>query len=282
VPNNREHGEEQLEDPEAVEITGKATEEAHHAQEVKADQDYDAQEVEAHQDLEAARKSAGDDYDLLDYSEEDEAQDAQEVEAVQDLQPARKSADEDYDLLDYSEEDEALGLGAPSGYECIPGAGQLPTPPESNRDNQPVGMESKEVQDIPIPLDLAVPSRSTMGSPPQAPIPDKAVLYDEDLGDSSWPEFTEDAMDLEDPEEPVRLVHGPLLRGQDLTVAKLYRKPPRPDRDRNRIRSPMRENSSEKERGFRIRTPSPRRSSAKSVLMEDVVENTEPSPAGSE
>jgi hypothetical protein len=89
-------------------------------------------------------------------------------------------------------------------------------------------------------------------------------------------------MDLEDSEEPVRVVHGPLLRGQDLTVAKLYRKPPRPDRDRNRSRSSMRENSSEKERGFRVRTPSPRRSSIELVLMEDVLEDTEPSPSGSE
>jgi hypothetical protein len=130
---------------------------------------------------------------------------------LQDLDPARKSADEDYDLLDYSEEDEALGLGAHSGHECIPGPDQLPTPPESDRDHQPVGREGEEVQDIPTPLDLPVPSRSTERSLPQAPIPGKAVLYDEDLGDSSWPEFTEEAaMDLEDPEEPVRSVHGPL------------------------------------------------------------------------
>lgn len=107
------------------------------------------------------------------------------MEAVQDPEPARKSTDEDYDVLDYSEEYEALGLGAPSGHECIPGLDQLPTAPESDRHHQPVEREGEEVQDIPMPLDLPSPSGSTERSRPQAPIPGKVVLYDEDLGDSS-------------------------------------------------------------------------------------------------
>jgi hypothetical protein len=91
----------------------------------------------------------------------------------------------DYDLLDYSEEYEALGLGASSGHECIPGPDQLPTAREGDRHHQPVEREGEEVQDIPMPLDLPVPSRSTERSLPQAPISGKVVLYDEDLGDSS-------------------------------------------------------------------------------------------------
>jgi hypothetical protein len=89
----------------------------------------------------------------------DRARDMAAVESDKDVNPARRPLQDDYDLIEYSEEDGPPDDGAPNGDECIHAPDQeinVATPSESERDEESAGREGESKQDIPMPLNLPV------------------------------------------------------------------------------------------------------------------------------
>jgi hypothetical protein len=192
--------------------------------------------------------------------------------------PARKALQGDDDLLHYSDEDELFYPEALKQDHLIPGHKQKAV--LSKLLASGMGKHSARIGGKGTPNDpnLRNPSASpspACGSLPQKTTPEDDFLYEDEFSDCSLPPLNEEQLaDLAEREEHLRLVDRPTRGDDDSTAERLNRNLARPDRDRSRSRSrsPRKEEASKREREFRVRTASPRRSSPKPLLlMEDDV-----------